>query len=60
MNAAREVLNAVALYDGLTHIGEVVEIRCGQFESVDARGVIIGTYAGARAAMDAVLNKAHK
>ena len=56
----REVPNAVTLYHGLTHIGEVVEIRCGQFEAVDAKGVIVGTYAGARAAMDAVLNQAHK
>ena len=57
MSGARDVMAATALYDGLTYIGEIVEIRCGHFEAVDAKGVVVGTYADARAATDAVLKR---
>jgi hypothetical protein len=55
MTGARDVLNAVAIYDGTTYCGEVVELRCGVFQAADAHGKVIGTFADARAAAHAVL-----
>ena len=55
MTSARDVLNAVAIYDGTVYCGEVIELRCGVWQAADAQGRVIGTFSDARAAATAVL-----
>ena len=52
---AHDVMAATAIYDGLKYLGEVVELRCGQWQAAFAGGEVVGTYPDARAATDAVL-----
>lgn len=56
MSAALVVLHAVEIYDGRTHLGELAELKNGQFRATTRNGWRIGIFDNPKDAERAILD----